>query len=494
MLDVAIIGSGFGGSIVASRLADHGKRVVLLERGPWRDSAPVRALGIEDRAPFPYGHDLFRHAVRTIHFPRGPRSGFTLSQEGFFELFRTPGIDVLCTSNVGGGSHAYTAMLTRPRSTDYWHGHHSRLVPADVERYYDRVLGEMGATPFGEGLAPENSIWTQLPDPEFKRCLPATEQPALALRLGEERCDDAGVFGSRRGTKPSVDTIYLPDAISRGLEVRDRCEVISISRVVEQGITRFRVRYRDARGRETIELDAKVVVVAAGAINSLRLLFVSREWGGLQGMPALGRRFGGNGDCVGLWHRPSSQADPFDATPSLGRFAVDGADAPYMVMFGLPGVDALPLPRWLQTRLRHWVPVVGMGADSGEGSVTYMNGRLSIDYDEESEQVFDEIRSVFGTLEIESGTSIRAFKKPITVHQWGGAHLGQDERHGVIDHTGEVFGHPGLYVADGSALPAAVGTPPSLTIAAWAHHVADCVIEKEYADGSIFEMRSSRGT
>jgi cholesterol oxidase len=49
----------------------------------------------------------------------------------------------------------------------------------------------------------------------------------------------------------------------------------------------------------------------------------------------------------------------------------------------------------------------------------------------------------------------------------------------VVDHTGEVYGHPGLYVADGSALPAAVGAPPSLAIAAWAHHVADCVMEKE---------------
>ena len=492
MLDVVIIGSGFGGSIVASRLAGRGKTVVLLERGPWRDSAPVRALGIADRAPFPYGRHLFRYALRTIHFPWGPRCGFTLSREGFFELFRTPGIDVLCTSNVGGGSHAYTAMLTRPRSTGYWHGHHSSLRPAEVERYYDRVLAEMEAAPFSGELAPENSIWTQLAGTQFERCAPATEQPAVALRLGEQRCDDAGVFGSRRGTKPSVDTVYLPDAISRGLEVRDRCEVDSIARVVEEGVSRFRVRYRDGRSGETIEVGAKTVVLAAGAINSLRLLFVSREGGGLQGMPALGSRFGGNGDCVGLWHRPSSAADPFDATPSLGRFAVDSAEAPYMVMFGLPGIDALPLPSWLRTQLRDWVPVVGMGADSGEGSVTYKNGRLRIDYNGDAEQVFDDIRSVFGTLEIESGTDIRSFKKPITVHQWGGAHLGQDDRHGVIDHTGEVFGHPGLFVADGSALPAAVGTPPSLTIGAWAHHVADCVIEKEYARGDAVGRQHAR--
>jgi cholesterol oxidase len=42
----------------------------------------------------------------------------------------------------------------------------------------------------------------------------------------------------------------------------------------------------------------------------------------------------------------------------------------------------------------------------------------------------------------------------------------------VVDHTCEVYGNPGLYVADAAALPAAAGVPPSLAIAAWAHHLA----------------------
>ena len=47
--DVAIAGSGFGGSICASQLALAGMKVLVLERGPRRDSLPVRAIGIADR-------------------------------------------------------------------------------------------------------------------------------------------------------------------------------------------------------------------------------------------------------------------------------------------------------------------------------------------------------------------------------------------------------------------------------------------------------------
>ena len=54
-VDVVVIGSGFGGSIAANRLAATGMEVLLLERGPWRDTLPIRSLGIEAREPLPCG-------------------------------------------------------------------------------------------------------------------------------------------------------------------------------------------------------------------------------------------------------------------------------------------------------------------------------------------------------------------------------------------------------------------------------------------------------
>ena len=56
--------------------------------------------------------------------------------------------------------------------------------------------------------------------------------------------------------------------------------------------------------------------------------------------------------------------------------------------------------------------------------------------------------------------------------------MGRDAAEGVVDAWGEVFGHPGLYVADGSVMPGTVGPNPSLTIAALADRCADRIIER----------------
>ena len=74
-------------------------------------------------------------------------------------------------------------------------------------------------------------------------------------------------------------------------------------------------------------------------------------------------------------------------------------------------------------------------------------------------------------------------KVPMTAHMLGGAAFGRDENEGVIDLDCQVFNYPGLYIVDGSIVPANPGINPSLTITALAEYAMSRVPPKE--DASI---------
>lgn len=70
------------------------------------------------------------------------------------------------------------------------------------------------------------------------------------------------------------------------------------------------------------------------------------------------------------------------------------------------------------------------------------------------------------------------FQQVLTAHPLGGCPMGDTERDGLVDPYGEVFGYPGLYVADGSVIPGPVGPNPSLTIGALSDRFADHIIDQ----------------
>jgi len=487
-VDVVVIGSGFAGSISANRLALAGLNVLVLERGPWRDSLPVRSMGIADRAPFPYGMKFVTHLMRTIHFGRW---GLTLNKSGLLEMFFYPGLRVVVGSAVGGGSHIWFGLLVEPQDPGYWRERHPDLNPAEVEKYYDKIRSDMEAVRISQDRWLPNSIWKHLSVSPAK-CLPADPQPHFAFKLPHseselgqviegdggvkrQRCafDGDGLLGSRGGAKASVDFIYLAPVLNKGALVLDMCEVTKIIRD-SAGAAEYRVHFSNLRDGRKEVIRAKRVIFAAGTMNTLRLLFASSlEPGGLNPMLSLGHTFGGNGDLVGAWFKESAQPSTFEALPVLGRYKVDGQEVPFICMWALPGCDTLPLPPGLKKKLARTVPLIGMGADTGSAAARFEHASLLVDYEPKQQPVFDRIREAIGALEAQSGLKTWAIKIPVTVHAWGGACLGADPERGVVDHKGEVYGNRGLFVADAAALPAAVGGPPSLTIAAWAHHVAD---------------------
>lgn len=68
----------------------------------------------------------------------------------------------------------------------------------------------------------------------------------------------------------------------------------------------------------------------------------------------------------------------------------------------------------------------------------------------------------------------------ITTHPLGGCPMGDTDHVGVVDHRGEVFHYPNLYVADGSIIPTAIGANPSKTIAALAERIAELMLAEKH--------------
>ena len=136
------------------------------------------------------------------------------------------------------------------------------------------------------------------------------------------------------------------------------------------------------------------------------------------------------------------------------------------------------------------LPLLGMGRDLPNGRMTLRSGRLDIDWKHrKSGAHFDRVRETskgmadaLGARFVHDpfrslGRLVTDLNRLITVHPLGGCPMGRDASEGVVDSYGEVFGYPGLYVADGSVMPGPVGVNPSLTIAALADRFADHMLE-----------------
>jgi cholesterol oxidase len=492
-IDAIVIGSGFGGAVAAGLLAEAGARVTLLERGPWWDTVPTRSMQIERRTPFPRGFRLYTNFLRTLNHPSLPGGRLTTNRKGLFELFYSEGLEVVCSSGVGGGSHVYSAVHRRPARDDYWDGYTEDLSEATMAEHYAAFLARMGSSqPGPHNRPPHRTMERYHNDPHFAPAAPKVEvrtgfllpddpdhprkivsEAAVERWQADYASGDHGFLGAPSGAKATLDVCYLAPAIRKGLVVRALCEVLAISRSSELG-GRYRVDFVD-HGRGVREaMGAERVLVAAGTMNTLRLLLVSRDKGGLTGMPNLGKRFGANGDMRGFWDLNEAGTDFTIGLPSKGGIVLRNGPEPRFPIGqnNLPSIDSYPIPKTWRERLKRGLVVSSMGIDAMDGVVSLERGKLAIDFKPENSPVFAQIYDTMQEMTRLSGRKVYVGKRPSTVHPMGGACVGRLEEGGVVDAGGEVHGAPGLFVADSTALPAAVGAPPTQTIGAWAENVA----------------------
>ncbi|MFO0973140.1 MAG: GMC oxidoreductase [Phycisphaerae bacterium] len=471
--DLLVIGSGFGGCIAARRGAAAGLRTVVLERGPRLDG----------------------HAFAALADGRGPlveRRG----NGGLVHATVARRLLALSGSAVGGTSHLYTAVSVPPPDELFAGGWPSGWSAASLAPFVRRVLDRIDPSACPREL------------PRFARlALAARDLGGVATRLplamtwrGSAEPPATGVRaslvqwlrGGLRQAKRTCDERDLRPAERDGAVVCPRHAV----ELIAPDARGYRVRaVRTDRG-ETVEFVARRVVLAAGTLGTVQLLLHCRDRARTlpRLSPRLGERFFTNGDYGALLvsRRPLIESD--DGPPVSGWIDLWRQERLYLMETGplpLPGLGRLSGFARGQRPARHrlWSFAV-MGQDPTPGTLR-LSRRGGLRYDaapSAAGQQFARARHA-RLRELAAALSARllapppllAERWPVTVHPLGGAALADTPDGGATDATGELFGCPGLYVADGSLLPAPIGRPPSVTIAALAERVMEHLLERARA-------------
>ncbi|MDB4907353.1 MAG: oxidoreductase [Gemmatimonadetes bacterium] len=517
-VDVVIIGSGFGGSVAALRYAEKGFGVVILERG--------RRFRDEDFAKSTWD-------VRNYLWAPG------IGCRGILQLSPFRNVFVLHGAGVGGGSLGYANVLMSPDDAAFaergWHGlvewpgllarHYDtarrmlgvatnpRMWPADhVLRDIARERGAEGsfrAAEVGAFFGAAGEEGKLVPDPYF-----GGEGPS---RRGCIHCGGCMV-GCRHDAKNTLVKNYLYLAEKRGVEIRPGCEVTDIRPL--RGEQEDGARYEVLYGR-TVQR-ARRVVVAAGALGTMRLLFrcrdVTRSLGELS--PRLGDHVRTNSEAIlgsvardggvdyskGVAITSIFSADSvttvepvrYPAGSSMMRFLsaplVEGSSVLGRVMRTLWQVAKRPqdllrthvLPGWAE---RGTIILVMQHVDHrvrmrlGRSVFTLFQRGLVSSADGARSAVSDpgvghEVARAFAakTNGVPGGSVNESFLGiPMTAHILGGVPFGRDAGEGVIGTDFQVHQYPGLYVMDGSVVPGNPGVNPSLTITAMAEYAMSLV-------------------
>lgn len=502
--DVMVVGTGFGGSVTAARLAEGGMRVVMLERGPWWGPAgEALAADPQIRRRWPRGVQGSRKFVRNIRIARGRVSReFSLNTDGLFELHRFEQLITLTASGVGGGSLIYTNIQSQP-GPEFFDAFPAEIDASEMAPHYQRVRAMLRPAPL-----------PQRPDKNraFERAVDQatgehTTYPDLAIAWGEDpsrpqrvvnaagvtqsTCIHCGecMLGCPNTAKTTLDLTYVAAALQAGAQLRALAEVVAIGELPSSRGGGYELRYvdhRDGRKQQHI-VRADKLVLAAGTLNTLRLLFAARDrHRTLTRLPmTLGHGFSPNADLGSLF--VAARAHLHDSTrgPAFNAYlrVPEHGDGPLRYLVGEVGLplSALPLPRLVARLLGTSGLLIAMGADASTGTVGFDGEFLRSDVGRDLDpEIYDAIEADSAKIAAAyrpkaswiNAPAGRGKRKIASVHPLGGAGIGNHPGDGVVDHRGQVFGHPGLYVADGSLYPRAPGIPPSMTIAALAERQA----------------------
>ncbi len=491
--DVVVVGSGAGGGVVAGELAARGKSVVVLEKGGYYNEADFTH----------YEGDMLSR----------------LYDAGGLLTSHDLGFVILQGSCLGGGTVVnYTTSFHTPEPVrEQWAREHGlpHFTSPEFTQSLDRVAQRIGVTT--EENRPSGR------DAVFIRGLDALGWHHGLLPRNVRGCsqgDDCGYcgYGCRHGAKQSTLLTYLQDGFDRGARIVVGASVRRV--VIERGRAvgvEAVVRHPQGPGPFRIAVRAKAIVAACGAVHSPALLLRS----GVH-LPALGRHlalhpatalFGLMDEAVRPW-TGTVQAHYSDQFADLDRgygFKFETAPLhPSLLALATPwesgSQHAEAMSRLPRTAL---VGILLRDRDGGRvrvdrdghAVVSYQLSRYDAHHLRRGLLEGARLLEAAGAKEIWStqprwlayrpdgtGAARARWMESVdrigfapnqlllaTFHQMASCRMGVRARDSVVTPEHQVWGVPGLYVADASTFPSASGVNPMLTVMGIAHRAAGIV-------------------
>ncbi|HVP91084.1 MAG TPA: GMC family oxidoreductase [Terriglobales bacterium] len=518
--DFIVIGSGFGGSVAALRLAEKGYSVCVIESGKrWR-------AGDFPATNWRFWKFLWAPALRCYGIQR-------------IQLLND--VLVLGGSGVGGGSLVYANTLFVPPDVFFDDPQWKELSPdwkAELAPYYEtakRMLGVVTNPRFwptdrmlrdyareigreGHFKATEVGVFfgapgVTVPDPYFGGNGPA--------RTG---CTMSGhcMVGCRDGGKNSLDRNYLYLAEGLGAEIVPEHKVVDVKPDGDGGYLVTARRTTGLVGRRASVRRARGVVFAAGVLGTLELLMRCRDRGSLPGLSGrLGQVVRTNSEVLAGVTSRRNQQHSLGVSITSSVFVNDtthielvrypkGSDV-MSIFAGLMTDGGGRVPRGLKFLgrvvrhplqfLRIRIPynwgrnsVILLVMQTLDNSLTVLRkrrwwaffrkglaskngGRRIPTYIPEANEALRGMAERMDAIPQNALTEV-LLDVPMTAHILGGCIIGKDRESGVIDTRHRVFGYENMYVADGSAVPANLGVNPSLTITAMAERAMSFIPPK----------------